>query len=464
MISTLFTKLVSLVAIPVLFFTGIFAPEPAPQVPSQNLGVALPSGIATFETSLAAPMTAAATTMTVTSALVRGGTTLSGYQCFTIDEGSAQAEFVCGTASSTVISGLERGLSPADGVTETTSLKFSHRRGASVKITDFPLIQRLRSQASGDGTYDSVLQYASSIGSSTVASNGQNLASVAYVNSLSFGGVAASASSSVAGFVELASGAEAASTTIFGSTGAMLALHTGISTSTSPASGNVVVVTGDDGNIDAGFIPASIGSSTIRVFASSSTWSKPAGLKHIVVELVGGGGGGGANTVNPGTNEGDGGGGGGGGGYSRELLTADELAGTSTVNIIIGAGGNPGSAGLNGGLGSTTSFGNFLSATGGSGGDTDTTNRTGGDAGCGVGGDINICGQDGNAGSPDASGTGFGGSSYLGGGGKAFVESEGSAGNLYGGGGGGGGTRVGQTTDVAGGAGAPGVVIITEYF
>jgi hypothetical protein len=180
MISTLLTKLVSLVAIPVLFFTGVFAPEPVIQEPSENLGVALPSGTATFETSLASPMTAAATSMTLTSASVRGGTTLSGYQCFTIDEGSAQAEFVCGTSVGTAISGLERGLSPADGVTETASLKFSHRRGASVKITDFPLIQRLKSQASGGGTYESVLSYASGV----TPVGGSELVDVEYVTSI----------------------------------------------------------------------------------------------------------------------------------------------------------------------------------------------------------------------------------------------------------------------------------------
>ncbi len=384
MISTLLSKIVALVAIPVLFFTGVFAPEPAPIVPVEPLGVALPSGTATFETSLASPITNSATTMLLSSVSVRGGTTLSGYQCFAIDEGSAQAEFVCGTASSTSITGLERGLSPADGVTETTALKFSHRRGASVKITDFPLIQRLKSQASGSGTYESVLQYASFVSTSTVGSNGQNLANVAYVNALSFGGVAASASSSVEGFVELATGGEAASTTVFGTTGAMLALHTGISTSSAPASGNVVVVTGDDGNIDEGFIPNTItsdivftgtttGTGKFQIFTATttSTWTKPTGAKFIRVIAIGGGGGGGGGIR--GSNQ-SGAGGGAGGGYSDVIFDAS-VATTSTIAVTVGAGGANGVGrtgtdgnGTDGATGGTSSFGALVVSTGGTGG------------------------------------------------------------------------------------------------
>lgn len=154
-------------------------------VPGQlNVGTELPDAPALFETSLAAPITSTASTMTLTSNSVRGGGSLSGYNCFTIDEGSAQAEFVCGTASSTSVTGLVRGISPSDGTTADTDLQFSHRRGASVKITDFPIVQILRNQNNGDATFENVLRYAASV----VPNGASDLADVGYVLSVVNGG------------------------------------------------------------------------------------------------------------------------------------------------------------------------------------------------------------------------------------------------------------------------------------
>ncbi len=175
MIETLLSKIGTALIGTIVFLTGVFSP----QVPEQ-LGVALPSGTALFETSLAAPISNSATTMTITANSVRGGGSLSGYQCFTVDEGSAQAEYVCGTVSATTVTSLERGISPADGVTEDADLKFSHRRGASVKITDFPVIQRLVSQNTGSSTYASVLSYASAV---PVATSSNNIPYASWVQS-----------------------------------------------------------------------------------------------------------------------------------------------------------------------------------------------------------------------------------------------------------------------------------------
>lgn len=341
-----------------LFIASLFGYAPA-EAPSDSLGVALPSGTANFETALATGITDTATTMTLTSVAVRGGTTLSGYQCFTIDEGSAQAEFVCGTASSTSVTSLERGISPADGVTEDADLKFSHRRGASIKITDFPLLQRIKSQASGSGTYESVLQYSSSVSTGTVASNGQNIASVAYVNALSFGGVAASASTSVAGFVELATGEEAASSTIFGSTGSMLALSTNISTSSAPATGNVVVVTGDDGNIDKNFLPLDASTNRI-IFDASGIYTKSVGVKYAHVEVWGAGGSGASQSTN------DEASGGGGGGFAEAYIASSSL--TATTAVTVGNGGAAVTGTNSGNPGSGSYFGSLLRAFGGFGG------------------------------------------------------------------------------------------------
>lgn len=181
MIETILAKVGALILTPIVFLSTFFVqPVQAPVVDNEALGVALPSGTALFETSLASPITGSASSLTLVANSIRGGGTLSGYQCFTIDEGSAQAEYVCGTVSGTSVTSLERGLSPADGITQTAALQFSHRRGASVKITDFPLIQRLRSQASGTGTYENVLTYAAGV----TPTNSGDLADREYVLSV----------------------------------------------------------------------------------------------------------------------------------------------------------------------------------------------------------------------------------------------------------------------------------------
>lgn len=431
-----------------LFVGGLFGYAPV----SDNLGASLPSGTAVFETSLATGITNLSTSMVLTSNTIRGGGTLSGYECFTIDEGSAQAEYVCGTVATNTVSSLERGISPEDGVTSVPALIFSHRRGANVKITDFPLIQRLRAQNSGDGTFDAPIKYAASVSTTTLSSEGQNIASVAYANSLSFGAVAA-ANETTAGFTELATAQEAASSTSLGSTGARLSLSTSLSTSTAPASGHVVVMTGIDGNIASGFLPDSIGSSTITAYAASSsayTYTKPTGLKHIIVKGQAGGGGGSDETGIDGA-------GGGGGGYFEIFIAASSLSTTTSFRVGLGGTGAPNTNNTAGTVGSSTIFGNFATSTGGSGGNADSTGGAGGAA---TGGYLNITGStggapfnDGNQGATTEY-NGVGGDSFLGKASAQYGYGSGSYGYGYGGAGGSGG---GET-------GGNGILIITEYY
>lgn len=191
------------------------------------------------------------------------------------------------------------------------------------------------------------------------------------------------------------------------------------------------------------------GAPNIVVFTSSGTYTKPAGLKSVIVEVVGGGGGGGGavNSSSAVGNKSSG-----GGGYSKKRILASALGTTETVTV--GAGGTPDNTG------GTTSFGSHCSATGGEGGSTNVPI-----GGIGIGGNINVAGSPspGNR-SSDNSGL-SGGSSVLGGGGRGATSWDVQAGNgrAYGGGGGGGGGRNGPVT-LAGGSGAPGVCIVTEFY
>lgn len=199
------------------------------------------------------------------------------------------------------------------------------------------------------------------------------------------------------------------------------------------------------------------------VLQTTTTWSKPAGLKYVVIELVGGGGGGGGTTTVD-----DGAGGGGAGGYSRKLVAAATLGATETVTVgIPGTGGVP--TGGAGGTGGTTSFGAHCSATGGSGG---ASSREGGLPGVGSSGDLNLSGQAGQNTVSDADITspmgGTGGTSHFGGGGlggdgpDGVTTGIGGNSGQYGGGGGGGASDAGA--DIEGGTGGAGACIVTEYY
>lgn len=233
------------------------------------------------------------------------------------------------------------------------------------------------------------------------------------------------ASTTTKGIVELATSAEIDAGTATGGTGAAL------------------VVTADA--LKGSLVPIV---RSYVVAGSPHTWSKPAGLKYVVVEVQGGGQAGDGTT---GDSYADGGA---AGGYSRKLIGASSLGTTETVTVgVAGAASDY----TTGGAGGNSSFGTHATANGGASG-------TGGTA---ASGDINIQGESGSIGTSNggtAGGylTGGGGNSKFGSGGRPVESGTGNAGTGYGSGGSGGSSTT--STDASGGAGAPGIVIVTEYY
>jgi hypothetical protein len=116
----------------------------------------------------------------------------------------------------------------------------------------------------------------------------------------------------------------------------------------------------------------------LTAFTSSGTWTKPAGLKRVLVTCGGAGGGSGSGRQGAAGENRFGGAGGAGGAVVWRQIAASDL--TSTVAVTIGAGGTAGAApaGINtngnaGGAGGDTSFGGLVIAKGGLGGNAGTT-------------------------------------------------------------------------------------------
>lgn len=219
-----------------------------------------------------------------------------------------------------------------------------------------------------------------------------------------------------------------------------------------------------------------VGNQIIRhTYAGPQTtaWTKPAGLKALEAELYGpGGAGGGAGGTA--ANAGSAGAGGGAGGYTRKLFQAADLPASVTVTV---PDGGIGQGGANPGLGGgTASFGALLTATSGAGGNnvagttTVGVNVQGPLGGFGSGGDINNYGASGGNGTiiPFAPATSLGGrgaDSPVGAGGREIPgNANGELGRGYASGGGGAMAGQNNGTPRVGGAGAPALLILTEYY
>ena len=190
-----------------------------------------------------------------------------------------------------------------------------------------------------------------------------------------------------------------------------------------------------------------IGPASIQTFYSSSTWTKPSGINRIIVRVVGGGGGGSGHSES-----------GGAGGYSEEVI---DVRGISSVSVTVGNGSTSGTYySGNGRGGQTSSFGNYLSASGGLGANQ-SFQHCGGLGGLGSGGNLNIYG-----------GGGIGHMNYMGHGGGSFFGcgtmsahgnyAQGTRSNQLRGARGAGGTS-GYQRSYQGANGMAGAVIVMEF-
>ena len=179
---------------------SLFGYHGASFAPSQNVGSVVPTPYAVFETYLANQQGTGDTTMTLANGTDNSGNILTGYLCFTVDQGTPTQEFECGTASSTTISGIQRGINTLGGTSTVSSNIYAHRRGADVKITDWPILGIITSKVTGQDGFDNGLYYNTPPNFSSATTT--TLADTAYVNSVVAQG-AATATNVVYGITRL---------------------------------------------------------------------------------------------------------------------------------------------------------------------------------------------------------------------------------------------------------------------
>jgi hypothetical protein len=205
----------------------------------------------------------------------------------------------------------------------------------------------------------------------------------------------------------------------------------------------------------------------LQTFTADGTWTKPAGVTFVEVELWGPGGGGSNNT------DATQGSGGGGGEYVRAIFSASSLGSTVAVTVPAGAAGGANGGANAGANASDTTFGAHLTAKGGFGGPTGSTARASPPRMAGTitttNDLIGMCfpqaghGQGGNAIDGGAGGGipgSAGGTSAKGGAGGAGISTAatpGTAGSARGGGGG------ASSNDGGGGAGGRGEARIRSW-
>lgn len=233
-----------------------------------------------------------------------------------------------------------------------------------------------------------------------------------------------------------------------------------------PVGGEVAV--GSDG-VSEWIMPGSGRLLGIQVFATAgtATYTPTPGTRSVVVEAVGGGGAGGGSQVTDSSHYSVG-----SGGAAGSWGIGRYTSGFAGVTVTVGAGGS-GAAGAGGGSGSASSFGSLLTGPGAGGGQTSLPipissaglSNQGAPGAAGSGGIMGSSGQPGPCGITLGTGplSGQGAPSRYGAGGANTGGGIGAGAVGQGAGGSGAASGISQATALAGGAGAPGIVIVWEY-
>ena len=196
------------------------------------------------------------------------------------------------------------------------------------------------------------------------------------------------------------------------------------------------------------------GLTSAQTFTSSGTWNRPTGITKVVVEVQGAGSSGIRGAALAGRYAG-----GGGGGYARKVIDVSSI---STATITVGTGGAATNSTTTGNAGGSSIWADGTNTVTGGGAPSFTNGNdyVTGAGGTGSGGDLNVSGQAGGG----YSGALKGGASFLGSGGSTIVPNGGTQTNVGILGGGGCGHPDGTNTSGSySGAGAVGIVIVTEY-
>ena len=192
--------------------------------------------------------------------------------------------------------------------------------------------------------------------------------------------------------------------------------------------------------------------SGVQTFITNGSFTVPAGVSQVEVEIWGGGSGSYASYGGIPS------GGGSGGGYARKRIVG--LIAGQTIAVTIGPGGAAGTTGgALPGAGQTSSFGPYVSATGGSLNALASVGNPQNGAtpgGTGIAGDVNITGSSGQAGLLNQGG--LGGAAPMGG--CRNSGTWGLQGNFPGGGASGAGTGANSATPYDGAWGSPGLVVV----
>lgn len=240
------------------------------------LGATIPTPAAVFETSLSSKLLTTDTSMTMVASSTKAGTALNAYMCFTIDGGKTNEEFVCGTATSSSVTGLLRGVDQLNPNTTSSALTKEHRAGANVKITDWPYLGILGRLLNGQDTLPNPLEYDASITNATLSGNMARLVNYNLLASTSFSGTVP-ITWTIPGIAMLATTSAltvGTATTSYGGSNYRLIVPNQFFNQTSSAS-NIVPVTNSSGKLSQGFIDTAgnYAWSATNTWSASSTFS-----------------------------------------------------------------------------------------------------------------------------------------------------------------------------------------------